>query len=64
MEKILPCPKCGEADDLICDSYDTMKYTYAYVQCNSCLHIVKTLGSEEEAIEEWNEKAKKRRKKG
>ena len=57
MEKILPCPNCGESDDLICDSYDTMKYTYTYVQCLSCEHMVKTLGDEEDAIEEWNEEA-------
>lgn len=55
MAKILPCPKCGEADDIICDTYDTMKYIYAYVQCLSCEHMVKTLGDEEDAIEEWNE---------
>ena len=57
MAKILPCPKCGEADDIICDTYDTMKYTYAQVQCLSCEHMVKTLGSKEEAIEEWNQEA-------
>lgn len=57
MEKILPCPKCGESEDLVCDSYDTMKYTYSYVQCLSCGHMVKTLGSKEEAIEEWNQEA-------
>lgn len=55
MEKIMPCPKCGEADDIICDSYDTMKFTYTYVQCLSCEHMVKTLGCEEDAIKIWNE---------
>lgn len=58
MERILPCPCCGETDDIVCDYYTASpKNTYCYVQCNSCLYIVKTLGSEEEAIEEWNLKS-------
>lgn len=62
MNHILPCPKCGESEDISCDSYSTMRYTYTYVQCNSCLYMVKTLGNEEEAIELWNEKKRKKNK--
>lgn len=31
----VPCPNCG-SDDLSIDCYDTMRYSYTYVQCNSC----------------------------
>ena len=62
MDHILPCPKCGESEDISCNSYYTMRYTYAYVQCNSCLYTVKTLGSESEAIELWNEKKRRKKK--
>ena len=40
----VPCPKCG-SDDLSIDCYDTMRYSYTYVQCNSCLRLVKTMGA-------------------
>lgn len=55
MKKILPCPKCGEDDDIVLGCYDTMRYSYTYVQCNQCLHIVESLGDEDDAIDEWNE---------
>lgn len=31
----VPCPNCG-SDDLSIDCYDTMRYSYTYVQGNSC----------------------------
>lgn len=45
----VPCPKCG-SDDLSIDCYDTMRYSYTYVQCNSCLRLVKTMDSTEDTI--------------
>lgn len=56
-----PCPKCG-SDDLSIDCYDTMRYSYTYVQCNSCLRLVKTMDSREDTIQRWNDLAARYRK--
>ena len=57
----VPCPNCG-SDDLSIDCYDTMRYSYTYVQCNSCLRLVKTMDSTEDTIRRWNDLAARYRK--
>lgn len=57
----VPCPNCG-SDDLSIDCYDTMRYSYTYVQCNSCLRLVKTMDSREDTIQRWNDLAARYRK--
>ena len=57
----VPCPNCGSAD-LSIDCYDTMRYSYTYVQCNSCLRLVKPMDSREDTIQRWNDLAARYRK--
>ena len=39
-----------------------MRYSYTYVQCNSCLRLVKTMDSTEDTIQRWNDLAARYRK--
>ena len=56
MNRLEPCPFCGRTDCLSIDNYENNGKLWWFVACEECMCSGPVAGSEEQAVDAWNER--------
>lgn len=62
MDKLKPCPFCGEKAELVVCRHGGRQHDYAYVKCNKCTARIEYLidveySAADRCVQEWNRRA-------